>query len=377
MALDDLARDVQALYAVGVNGALCQPAGIGYLVGFGVEHLHEVATDDFTLLFRVGHALQVLEEFLRRIHADDVQPEALVVVHHVLEFVLAQQAMVHEDAGQVLPDSAVQQHGGYRRIHASAQAQNDAVVANLLFQLRHRSVYKRSRAPRLVATAGLNHKVLQHLRAVFAVKYLGVELHAPRLLALHLVGGNFHLVGRCNDFESCGNGSDGVAVAHPHLRAGAHAMKQQVIRIKRAEVRPPVLTAPGRLYLAAVGIGHELRAVADAQQGQAAAYVGEVDLKSLLVVHGEGAAGENDAPHALVAVRKLVVRHNFAIHVQLAQAAPYELGSLRTEIEDNDFFFHCIEVCCVNNQFESANVEKNTDITGIRVGKVNDNRKNL
>lgn len=39
MALDGLARNVQALDAVGINGALRQPAGIGYLVRFGIEDL--------------------------------------------------------------------------------------------------------------------------------------------------------------------------------------------------------------------------------------------------------------------------------------------------------------------------------------------------
>ena len=271
-------------------------------------------------------------------------------MHHVLELILAQQAVVYENAGQVLADGTVQQHGGNGRIHATAQTQNDAVVTNLLLQLRHRGVHKRCRTPRLVATTGFHDEVLQHLRAVFRVEHFWVELHAPRLLALHLIGGNLHFIGRRNDFKPCGNGSDGVAVAHPHLGVGTHAVEQQVVAVKRAEVCPPVLAASGRLHVAAVGIGHELRAVADAQQRQAAAYVGEVDLKSLPVVHREGAAGEDDAPHAFVAVRKLVVGHNLAIHVQFAQAAPDELGGLRAEVKNDNFLFH-IEVCCVNNRF--------------------------
>ena len=43
-------------------------------------------------------------------------------------------------------------------------------------------------------------------------------------------------------------------------------MKQQVVAVKHTEVCPPVLAASGRLHVAAVGIGHELRAVANAQQ---------------------------------------------------------------------------------------------------------------
>ena len=64
MALDDLARDVQALDAVGVDGALGQPLGISNLLGFGIEHLDEVAADDLALLLRLGDTGEVSEELL-------------------------------------------------------------------------------------------------------------------------------------------------------------------------------------------------------------------------------------------------------------------------------------------------------------------------
>ena len=56
VALDDLARDVERLDAVGVNRALRQPLRVGDFVGLFVEYFHEVATDDFALLFGVGNA---------------------------------------------------------------------------------------------------------------------------------------------------------------------------------------------------------------------------------------------------------------------------------------------------------------------------------
>ena len=71
VALDGLAGDVQALDAVRIDSTLCQPFGIGYLMCFGVEHFHKVTTNDLTLLFGVGHALQVLEELLAGVHTDD------------------------------------------------------------------------------------------------------------------------------------------------------------------------------------------------------------------------------------------------------------------------------------------------------------------
>ena len=73
VALDDLARDVERLDAVGIDGALSQPLGIGNLLSLGIEDLHEVASYNLTLLLRVGDSSEVSEELLAGIDADDVQ----------------------------------------------------------------------------------------------------------------------------------------------------------------------------------------------------------------------------------------------------------------------------------------------------------------
>ena len=50
MALDDLACDVEGFDAVGVDGALSQPARVCNFLCFGIEDFHEVATDNLALL---------------------------------------------------------------------------------------------------------------------------------------------------------------------------------------------------------------------------------------------------------------------------------------------------------------------------------------
>ena len=64
VALDHLARDVERLDAVGIDGALGQPLGVGNLLSLGIEDLHEVAAYDFALLLGVGDAGQVGKELL-------------------------------------------------------------------------------------------------------------------------------------------------------------------------------------------------------------------------------------------------------------------------------------------------------------------------
>ena len=65
--------------------------------------------------------------------------------------------------------------------------------------------------------------------------------------------------------------------------------------IKLFKVGAAVFTSAGRLYLSAVGIGHELSAVADAQNRIFAADVAQVDLEGFFVINGERATRKNDA----------------------------------------------------------------------------------
>ena len=50
VALDDLACDIEALYAVGVDGALCEPSGVSYLLCFCIEDIDEALANDLAFL---------------------------------------------------------------------------------------------------------------------------------------------------------------------------------------------------------------------------------------------------------------------------------------------------------------------------------------
>ena len=172
------------------------------------------------------------------------------------------------------------------------------------------------------------------------MEHFGMELYAPHLFALGLVGGNLHLVGRSDDAEVVGDGRNGVAVAHPHLRILAHALEKHVVLIKGTEMGAAIFACAGRLHLSAVGVGNELGAVADTQDGVLAAQLAQVYLERAFVVHGERAAREDDSLYAVISLRKLVVGHNLTVNIQFADAAADELRGLRAEIENDDFFLH-------------------------------------
>ena len=142
VALDDLTRDVQRLDTVGIDGALCQPFGIGNLLGFGIEHLDEVATYNLTLLLWVSDTCEVAKELFAGIDANDVQTQTTVVVHHLCELVLAQHAMINEDTGEAVADGLVQKNSSNAGVNTTRKTQNHAVIAQLNLQLSNGAVDK-------------------------------------------------------------------------------------------------------------------------------------------------------------------------------------------------------------------------------------------
>ena len=107
-----------ALDDVGVDGALGQilhrAPVLGQVLRHGEELLPELRADDAALLFRVGHAAQKLQVALLGVHVDEVHVELLREhLFHFLGLALAQKAVVHEHAGQLLADGA----GAQRRHH--------------------------------------------------------------------------------------------------------------------------------------------------------------------------------------------------------------------------------------------------------------------
>ena len=93
---------------------MCQPAGIGYLLGLRFEHINEALTDNLALLFGLAHPGQLAIELVAGIHTDNIQPQTFVILHHMLKLILAEQAMIHKDTSKPVADSLVQQDSRYR-----------------------------------------------------------------------------------------------------------------------------------------------------------------------------------------------------------------------------------------------------------------------
>src|SRR2546425_1011671 len=303
--------------------------------------------DDFALLFRIADAAQRRIELLGGVDVDDLHVHVLREgVHHLRRLVQAQEAVVDEDAGELLADGAVDERRGDRGIDAAGETEDHLVAAHLAFYFLDRFRYIVRHAPVAAAVADLAHEAPEDLRALARVRHFGVELH--RIEAPRLIGhaGDRAGVGRSHELEARGQRDDLVAVAHPDF--------QHAVPFRRAEI----LDAVEQLGVAARAdfcitefahfscldpapelLRHGLHAVADAEHRDAELEHRLWGPRGRLLVRGHVTAGEDHAARAELAHESVadIAGVDLAVHACFAHAAGDELGVLGAEIEDEDF----------------------------------------
>ena len=126
-------------------------------------------------------------------------------------------------------------------------------------------------------------------------------------------------------------------MAHPDGLLTRHVLEQPV-RLGDRHGRRAVLAVGRRQHLAAELVGHQLDAVADAQDGDAGAPQPRIDARRVRVVDAGRPTREDDA--AGVAAQDLgqrrVVRQELGVDLHLAHAPGDELGRLAAEVQDHD-----------------------------------------
>ena len=334
---------------VRVDSPLRQPFHVFQLQRFFVKHFNKHAADDFTLRFRIVFARQRSQETRLAFDVNDVQTETIAEhIHNLLSFIKTQQTVIHEDAGQVFADSAMQQHCGNRRVHAAGEAENDFIVAHLLTNTFDGVVDNFGRGPQRFTLANLAYKTLQHTQALTGVGHFRVELHAVE--ALLFVGHNGERAGfgAGNGNEVRRDGGDFVAVAHPDVQHSVAVRAQRIFNAvdQRAiglnfNLRVAKFTLIRGFNVAAQLHRHGLHTVADAKDRHAS--FEDILRRARAVIFGSAfrAAGKNDAVR--IELTNLSFRHvpcpQFAVDTQFTNATRNQLGVLRTEVQDKNTMF--------------------------------------
>ncbi|MNS62223.1 hypothetical protein D3C72_952770 [compost metagenome] len=338
---------------VGVDRALGQPLGALLLAGLFLEHFDEFAADDLALGFGVGDAGQLAHELRGGIDVNDLHAHVFGEgLHDLLAFVQAQQAVVDEHAGELVADGFVDQGSSYRGVHATGQAQDDFVGADLLADAGDGFGDVVGHVPVALAFADLVHEAGQHGLALDGVRDFGVELNGVEAAVfVGHAGDGARRRGR-HQLEARGQLGDLVAVAHPDLehavafgRAEVFQAFQQLGVAMGADFGIAEFAVVGKADHAAQLLRHGLHAVADAQHRHAQFEHGVRHAHRAFFVGRGVAAGQDDA---LQALRHLLAHEgvvdvagvHFGIDAGFADAAGDQLGDLRTVVKNEDALVH-------------------------------------
>jgi len=300
-----LALGATAFDHIGVDGALGEE-GRAFVAlpacfefgGLGLENIHKEATDDLALLLGLAHAGQAGEEEVARVHANDARVQfALEHLHDMIALVQAQEAVVHEHAGELVANGAVNQGGGNRGVHAAGEAQDDLFVAHLLADGVHGFLNVVAHDPIGLGRADLQHKALEQGPPLHGVGDFGVELHGVEMAIDVGHAGNGTARGAGHELEAGRHFGDFVPVAHPDLE---HAVALGGVEIGNvfeqwgvamgADFGVAKLARVAALDLATELLGHGLHAVANAQHGHTQGEDGCGGAVGALLVHAGVAA---------------------------------------------------------------------------------------
>ena len=186
------------------------------------EYIDKGFADDLALLFRITDALEALKEERTCIlmHQRDIEM-ITEQADDFFRFVLAHQAGVDKDAGELVADRGMQQARHDGGINAAGDAANNPFTANLFADFLDSFILIGIHRPVIAAAGDLNNEVFEDLVTFRCMHNFGVELHAIEFALFIRNGGIGAAFISGDDLEACGHLLDAVTVAHPHLRIDA------------------------------------------------------------------------------------------------------------------------------------------------------------
>ena len=143
-----------------------------------------------------------------------------------------QQAVVDEDAGELVADRLVDQHGGHRAVDAAGQPADHAALADLGADLGDLARAEMRHGPVARQAGDAVHEVADQLaaRAACAPPRGGTARRRAALLVGD--GRERRALGHADHLEARRQPRDAVAVAHPHgvvLALLPHALEQRAV----------------------------------------------------------------------------------------------------------------------------------------------------
>ena len=341
VALDDGSIARAGLDDVGVDRALGEIVDAPDLLGLVLKDADKFLTDDLALALRLRDPGKLAEEAGLGIDADEVQIPLPERGLDLVALVLAHQAVVDEDAGELVADGLCDERGGNGAVHAAGQGQQDLAAADLLADGGDGGAHIVAHVPGAGAAADAVEEVADHILAVLGVVDLRVELHTVEATGLVSDGAGGAMLRDGTGAEALGQAGDEVAVAHP----GDALLGQALEQAAGGEVRLGAAVFAGRAVLrgrdlTAERLGHELAAVADAEDRYAQREDGGIDLRGGGIIDAVRAAGEDKALglHGLELLQRGRVGLDLAVYIALTDTAGDELVILPAKVQNENRF---------------------------------------
>mmetsp|Transcript_11559 Transcript_11559/g.18596 ORF Transcript_11559/g.18596 Transcript_11559/m.18596 type:complete len:391 (-) Transcript_11559:6-1178(-) len=324
---------------VRIERALGQEFGALDLVGVFLEHINEELADDLTFGFRVGLTVEFTKEKFGFIRVDHLQVH-VVAEHadHFVRLVFAQQAVVDKHTGELVADGFMQQGCSHGAVNAARQRTDDVLVANLGFDLLNHLGAVGAHGPVAFET-GQFHKVLIELCAVWSVVHFWVELHRIKV-TLCVGGDSVRCVGRgAVDLKARCDFANVITVGHPDLLvAFGEPAVENVQRLVWRHIGAAKFGGAVAAFDVAAQLGHHgLLTVADAKDWHAIVKYLLWCAWRTLAGHAVRATGEDHSLGRICAHEvhvDVLIRVDFTVDVQLAQATGDQLGDLAAEVND-------------------------------------------
>ncbi len=302
-----------------------------------LEDADELLADRLALLLGVGDPLEPAEEALARIDVDERHLEvATEGLDHLGGLVLAEEPVVDEHARELVADSLVDEQRGDGRVDAARERAEDALAPDLCPNSRRLLLDHSRGRPGRRRVRHVVEEVLEQLGAMRCVHDLGMELDAVERPVGVLERGDR---GRRRAGDNTRPGwrrDDRITVAHPDgLPFGQAVEERSALCMQR---RLAELGDAGPIDAPAEILGHELHAVADAEDRHAEVEQARIDPGRALRVDGGRPAREDE--RARVAAPYLLggdpVRDELRVHTTLAHASRDQLRVLAAEVDDEN-----------------------------------------
>src|SRR5438105_6368284 len=148
------------------------------------EDADELGANDASFFLGIGHTAQRAEKSVDGVDVHQAHPKMpLEGIDHTLRLTAPQEAVIDEDAGQLIANGAMGKRGHDRRINPTRERADHAPRTHLTTDIADRLIDERRRRPVASAATDIAQKIADELRAETGVDDLRVELQNDQSVA--------------------------------------------------------------------------------------------------------------------------------------------------------------------------------------------------